>query len=112
VNRSDTPAIRCNGVWQVFGDNAKQALSSALADSGGNSESAAAQLRDKGLVPAVQDAGFSIEPGELFVIMGLSGSGKSTLIRCLARLIDATAGTAGKRCVSTENEKNRKTTTS
>jgi len=93
VNRSDIPAIRCNGVWQVFGEHAKQALSKALADAGGDSESAALQLRDKGLVPAVQDAGFCIEPGELFVIMGLSGSGKSTLIRCLARLIDATAGT-------------------
>jgi len=93
VNRSDTPAIRCSGVWQVFGENAKQELATALAQSGNDSEKAALQLRNKGLVPAVQDAAFSIDEGELFVIMGLSGSGKSTLIRCIARLIDATAGT-------------------
>jgi glycine betaine/proline transport system ATP-binding protein len=30
--------------------------------------------------------------GEIFVIMGLSGSGKSTLVRCLARLIEPSAG--------------------
>jgi glycine betaine/proline transport system ATP-binding protein len=35
---------------------------------------------------------FSIEEGEVFVVMGLSGSGKSTLIRCVNRLIEPTAG--------------------
>jgi glycine betaine/proline transport system ATP-binding protein len=35
---------------------------------------------------------FSIEPGEIFVIMGLSGSGKSTLVRLLNRLIEPTKG--------------------
>lgn len=35
---------------------------------------------------------FSIEPGEIFVIMGLSGSGKSTLVRLLNRLIEPTQG--------------------
>ena len=34
----------------------------------------------------------SVSRGEIFVIMGLSGSGKSTLVRCLARLIEPTAG--------------------
>lgn len=43
-------------------------------------------------VAAVRDVSFRVEPGETFVVMGLSGSGKSTLIRCLARLIELTAG--------------------
>src|SRR4029079_4507116 len=35
---------------------------------------------------------FDVEPGEVFVVMGLSGSGKSTLVRCLTRLIEPTFG--------------------
>jgi glycine betaine/proline transport system ATP-binding protein len=41
----------------------------------------------------VNNASFSIEEGEIVVIMGLSGSGKSTLVRCLNRLIEPTEGT-------------------
>ena len=41
---------------------------------------------------AVNDASFTVEQGESFVVMGLSGSGKSTLIRCLNRLIEPTSG--------------------
>ncbi|BCJ95350.1 glycine betaine/L-proline ABC transporter ATP-binding protein [Anaerocolumna cellulosilytica] len=40
----------------------------------------------------VNNANFSVEEGEIFVVMGLSGSGKSTLIRCLNRLIEPTSG--------------------
>jgi glycine betaine/proline transport system ATP-binding protein len=40
----------------------------------------------------VKDVSFSVEPGEIFVIMGLSGSGKSTLVRLLNRLIEPTRG--------------------
>lgn len=40
----------------------------------------------------VQDASFSINEGEIFVVMGLSGSGKSTLVRMLNRLIEPTSG--------------------
>lgn len=46
-----------------------------------------------GLVVGVHDATFTIEDGEIFVVMGLSGSGKSTLLRCLNRLHEPTAGT-------------------
>jgi glycine betaine/proline transport system ATP-binding protein len=42
--------------------------------------------------PAVDGVSFTVEQGELFVIMGLSGSGKSTVLRMLNRLIDPTAG--------------------
>lgn len=43
-------------------------------------------------VPAVIDASFSIEQGEMFVVMGLSGSGKSTLVRCLNLMHPPTSG--------------------
>ncbi|NNK79733.1 MAG: betaine/proline/choline family ABC transporter ATP-binding protein [Litoreibacter sp.] len=88
-------AIATKGLWQVFGANAKTALGEALKEAentGATSEDVALGLRDKGLIPAVQDASFEVQSGELFVIMGLSGSGKSTLIRCISRLVEPTAG--------------------
>ena len=45
-----------------------------------------------GLVVALRDVSFNVDPGQIFVVMGLSGSGKSTLVRCLIRLIEATKG--------------------
>lgn len=44
-------------------------------------------------VVAVRDVSFDVNPGEVFIIMGLSGSGKSTLIRCLIRLVEPSYGT-------------------
>ena len=44
-------------------------------------------------VVGLHDVSFSVEDGEIFVIMGLSGSGKSTAIRTVNRLHDITAGT-------------------
>ncbi|WP_291325864.1 glycine betaine/L-proline ABC transporter ATP-binding protein [Desulfovibrio sp. UCD-KL4C] len=40
----------------------------------------------------VNNASFSVEEGEIVVVMGLSGSGKSTLVRCINRLIEPTKG--------------------
>lgn len=40
----------------------------------------------------VQDASFTVNSGEIFVVMGLSGSGKSTLVRMLNRLIEPSSG--------------------
>lgn len=40
----------------------------------------------------LNDVNFSVQEGEVFVIMGLSGSGKSTLIRCLNLLHRPTEG--------------------
>jgi NitT/TauT family transport system ATP-binding protein len=41
---------------------------------------------------AVEDASFSVAPGELVSIVGPSGCGKSTLLKIAAGLLDATAG--------------------
>jgi glycine betaine/proline transport system ATP-binding protein len=49
-------------------------------------------LRREGLTAAVIDATFSVEAGEIFVVMGLSGSGKSTLIRMVNGLLEPTGG--------------------
>lgn len=58
---------------------------------------AAGKTRDEvreetGAVAAVIDASLTIEPGEVFVVMGLSGSGKSTLVRTINRLFEPTSG--------------------
>ena len=48
--------------------------------------------RQTGHIVGVRDASFTINEGEIFVVMGLSGSGKSTLVRLLNRLIEPTSG--------------------
>ncbi|MFI7319417.1 glycine betaine/L-proline ABC transporter ATP-binding protein [Streptomyces venezuelae] len=50
------------------------------------------ELRANGTTAAVIDASFEVEPGQIFVVMGLSGSGKSTLLRMLNGLSEPTAG--------------------
>ncbi|RSL33081.1 glycine betaine/L-proline ABC transporter ATP-binding protein [Salibacterium salarium] len=49
-------------------------------------------LKETGMTVGVNQASFTVEEGEIFVVMGLSGSGKSTLIRLLNRLIEPTHG--------------------
>ncbi|PSL18523.1 quaternary amine ABC transporter ATP-binding protein [Shimia abyssi] len=83
-------AISVEGLWQVFGPNAATALRDARG--AGTSSDIAKALADKEFIPAVREANFEVQSGELFVIMGLSGSGKSTLIRCISRLVEPTAG--------------------
>ncbi|MBX2882400.1 MAG: ATP-binding cassette domain-containing protein [Granulosicoccus sp.] len=92
MSNSDCPAIACDGLWQVFGENANTLVRQLLATHGADVEAAAESLREHNCVPAVQDVNFELQRGELFVIMGLSGSGKSTLIRSLSGLISASAG--------------------
>ncbi|MGH3680552.1 MAG: quaternary amine ABC transporter ATP-binding protein [Natronosporangium sp.] len=50
------------------------------------------EIKPLGATVAVADATFEVEPGEIFVVMGLSGSGKSTLIRMLNGLWEPSAG--------------------
>lgn len=79
--------IRVEGLYKIFGPNPEKAI----------------DLLKKGLCKneimekiqhgvGVADASFTVNEGEILVIMGLSGSGKSTLVRCINRLIEPTAG--------------------
>ncbi|WP_455555559.1 glycine betaine/L-proline ABC transporter ATP-binding protein ProV, partial [Comamonas sp.] len=79
--------IRIENVFKVFGDHPKQALD--LVRQGLSKQQI---LERTGQSIGVFDANFTIEAGEIFVVMGLSGSGKSTLVRMLNRLIEPTSG--------------------
>jgi glycine betaine/proline transport system ATP-binding protein len=82
------PVLRATGLTKVFGPREQEALRLA-AEGVGRDE----VLRRTGSTLAVHDVAFTVERGELFVVMGLSGSGKSTLVRLLNRLIEPSAGT-------------------
>ncbi len=49
-------------------------------------------LRRSGHVVGLNDVNFSVNKGELFVVMGLTGSGKSTAIRAVNKLHEITVG--------------------
>lgn len=55
----------------------------------------------------LNDISFSIEKGEVVVVVGPSGCGKSTFLRCLNRLEDINEGTIKLRGVSYEKEKKK-----
>ncbi|NLJ76413.1 MAG: glycine betaine/L-proline ABC transporter ATP-binding protein [Peptococcaceae bacterium] len=50
-------------------------------------------LEESNQTVGIYDINFSVNEGEVFVLMGLSGCGKSTLLRCINRLIEPTSGT-------------------
>ncbi|SNS65695.1 glycine betaine/proline transport system ATP-binding protein [Micrococcales bacterium KH10] len=78
--------LEARQLYKVFGKNPGQAVRRLKA---GESR---ADVLDVGTA-AVIDASFTVNKGEIFVIMGLSGSGKSTIIRMLNGLHDVTDGT-------------------
>jgi len=78
--------IRAENVTKLFGRKAAEGARRLAA--GADID----ELRALGVTPAVVNASFTVERGEIFVVMGLSGSGKSTLLRMLNGLLEPTAG--------------------
>lgn len=81
------PKIKLENLVKIYGKNPQHAL--RIFREGGNRDEI---LQATGNVLGVANVSFSIDEGELFVVMGLSGSGKSTLVRCINRLIEPTSG--------------------
>jgi len=65
--RNDPPAVEAKNVHKIYGDGPKQ-------------------------VHALNDAGFTLRPGETLGVVGESGSGKSTLAKALIRLVEPSSG--------------------
>ena len=80
--------IEVANLYKIFGNNPRERALPLVRE--GMSK---AEILDKtGCTVGINDATFTVQAREIFVIMGLSGSGKSTVIRCLNRLIEPTAG--------------------
>ncbi|HEY7132485.1 MAG TPA: betaine/proline/choline family ABC transporter ATP-binding protein [Candidatus Limnocylindrales bacterium] len=77
------------GLWKVFGPAEARLTRRGAAPPG---DEIRTTVETHGGTIAVDDVSFDVQPGEVFVVMGLSGSGKSTLVRCLTRLIEPTLG--------------------
>jgi glycine betaine/proline transport system ATP-binding protein len=96
--RELVPAVRAEKLYKIFGRRADDAVrvldqaSAAHTDTSANPPQDKELVKKLGVTPAVIDASFDVEPGEIFVVMGLSGSGKSTLIRMLNGLLEPTSG--------------------
>ncbi|GAA3606303.1 glycine betaine/L-proline ABC transporter ATP-binding protein [Marihabitans asiaticum] len=80
-------AISVSHLYKVFGRRPERGVTALQ-----QGRSRAEIKEELGLTAAVVDVDFEIEPGEIFVVMGLSGSGKSTLIRMVNGLLTPTDG--------------------
>ena len=98
---NDAPvALSCRHVWKIYGENPAQFFPEKRAQENRGDENGrfddprghAEKIRQANHIVASADVNFEVHIGEIFVIMGLSGSGKSTIVRCLSRLVEATAG--------------------
>ncbi|MER6984655.1 ATP-binding cassette domain-containing protein, partial [Streptomyces carpinensis] len=78
--------LQAEHLYKVFGRRPDEAVGKLR--EGADRE----ELRADGTTAAVIDASFTVEPGQIFVVMGLSGSGKSTLLRMLNGLLEPTEG--------------------
>lgn len=81
-------AIDIKGIWKIFGSREQEALAALQSERLSKEEI----LERFNCVVGVADANMSINPGEIFCVMGLSGSGKSTLVRHINRLLEPSAG--------------------
>ncbi len=79
--------IEVKNLVKIFSSQPQKALN--LLEKGLSKEKI---LAETGLNVGVNKVSFSVNEGEIFVVMGLSGSGKSTILRCLNRLIEPSAG--------------------
>ncbi len=79
--------LTVQNLFKIFGNAPEEALE--LAKEGLDKDEIFRRTKS---LAAVNNVSFSVEEGEVFVVMGLSGSGKSTLIRCINRLIEPTSG--------------------
>ncbi len=79
--------IAIKNLFKVFGSNPEKGME-LLREGKSKNEI----YEQTGLTVGVQGASFTVNKGEIFVVMGLSGSGKSTLVRMLNRLIEPTSG--------------------
>jgi glycine betaine/proline transport system ATP-binding protein len=79
--------LSIKNIYKVFGKHPEKAMQ--MLKDGASKDKIFYQT---GQTVGVLDASFSVNRGEIFVIMGLSGSGKSTMVRLLNRLIEPTAG--------------------
>ncbi len=89
----NTPVLEVKNLYKLFiplehSQNEKEAMT--LLEQG-HSRSEVQQAT--GITAGLIDINFSVQRGEVFVLIGLSGSGKSTLIRCLNMLHPPTSGT-------------------
>jgi len=104
MNNESTPGIVVDvrNVTKIFGPKPEK-ITKLLEEGASKKEI----LEKTDHVVALNDVSFSVQEGEVFVLMGLSGCGKSTLLRCINRLIDPTSGVIlieGEDIVSMEEE--------
>ncbi|GAB7022239.1 quaternary amine ABC transporter ATP-binding protein [Salidesulfovibrio brasiliensis] len=80
--------IEVENLYKIFGPNPSKVL--PMLEKGATKDEIMEKTKHG---VGVNNASFTVEEGEIVVVMGLSGSGKSTLVRCVNRLIEPTAGT-------------------
>ena len=81
------PKLSVENLYKIFGKHPASAMR-MLREGADKAEI----LARTGATVGVRDASFTVEEGEIFVVMGLSGSGKSTLVRMLNGLIPPSEG--------------------